>query len=126
MSTVGYAVVDVETTGLFPGRHDRVIEIGVVLVDREGRQVDEWSTLVNPARDLGPQHIHGIQSGDVLRAPTFAEIAGDLAARLTGRVVVAHNLNFDLRFLAAEYARLSTPVPLDYDRGLCTMLLSGS
>lgn len=126
MSTLGYAVVDVETTGLFPGRNDRVIEIGVVLADRDGRRVDEWSTLVNPARDLGPQHIHGIQSCDVRQAPSFADIAGDLAARLAGRVVVAHNLNFDVRFLAAEYARLGTPVPLDHDRGLCTMLLSGS
>jgi exonuclease len=80
MSSSGYAVVDVETTGLFPGRHDRVVEIGVVLADREGRQVDEWGTLVNPARDLGPQHIHGIRSSDVLCAPSFAEIAGDLGA----------------------------------------------
>lgn len=124
MSTAGYAVVDVETTGLFPGRHDRVVEIGVVLVDRDGRGVDEWSTLVNPARDLGPQHIHGIRAQDVLRAPSFAEVAGDLAARLAGRVVVGHNLNFDLRFLAAEYARINAAVPLEH--GLCTMLLSGS
>jgi DNA polymerase-3 subunit epsilon len=125
MSSLGYAVVDVETTGLFPGRHDRVVEIGVVLVDRDGRQVDEWGTLVNPARDLGPQHIHGIQSRDVLRAPSFAEISGDLAERLAGRVVVAHNLNFDLRFLIAEYERVKLTVPLDYERGLCTMILAG-
>src|SRR6476469_6131745 len=124
MSNLGYAVVDVETTGLFPGRHDRVVEIGVVLVDRAGRQVDEWGTLVNPARDLGPQHIHGIRSSDVLRAPSFAEIAGDLAARLAGRVVVAHNLSFDLRFLIAEFERVRLTVPLDYERGLCTMILA--
>jgi DNA polymerase-3 subunit epsilon len=124
MSTVEYAVVDIETTGLFPGRHDRVIEIGVVLVDRDGRQVDEWSTLVNPARDLGPQHIHGIQARDLVRAPSFADIAGDLAARLAGRVVVAHNLNFDARFLVAEYERINASASLDH--GLCTMLLSSS
>ncbi|MFL6127281.1 exonuclease domain-containing protein [Actinophytocola sp.] len=126
MSNVGYAVVDVETTGLFPGRHDRVVEIGVVLVDRDGRQVDEWGTLVNPARDLGPQHIHGIKAKDVLRAPSFADIAGDLAARLAGRVVVAHNLSFDLRFILTEYGRMGAPVPLVHERGLCTMALSGS
>jgi hypothetical protein len=40
--------------------------------------------LVNPARDLGPQHIHGIQSRDVLPAPFFADIAGDLAIGLAG------------------------------------------
>jgi DNA polymerase III subunit epsilon len=125
MSKNGYAVVDVETTGLFPGRHDRIVEIGVVLLDRDGRQTDEWGTLVNPARDLGPQHIHGIQSRDVLRAPSFADIAGDVAARLAGRAVVAHNLNFDLRFLLAEFGRVGIPAPLKYERGLCTMALSG-
>ena len=31
-----YAVVDLETTGLFPGRHDRIIEVGVVCIDEAG------------------------------------------------------------------------------------------
>jgi DNA polymerase-3 subunit epsilon len=125
MSEPGYAVVDLETTGLFPGRHDRVVEIGVVLVDRDGTTVGEWCSLVNPRRDLGPQHIHGIQARDVLRAPSFAEVAGDVAALLAGRVVVSHNLAFDTRFLVAEYARLGATAPLERERGLCTMHLSG-
>lgn len=33
----GYAVVDVETTGLFPGGHDRIAEIAIVQVDSDGR-----------------------------------------------------------------------------------------
>jgi DNA polymerase-3 subunit epsilon len=124
MSIAEYAVVDVETTGLFPGRHDRVVEIGVVLLDRNGVAVDEWCSLVNPGRDLGPQHIHGIRASEVREAPTFADIAGDLAQRLIGHVVVAHNLSFDIRFLSAEYHRIGAHVPLGYDRGICTMGLS--
>lgn len=125
MGSVGYVVVDVETTGLFSGRwHNRVVEIGVVHVDRDGAVADEWSTLVNPERDLGPQHVHGIQASDVRAAPTFAEVAGDLAARLAGRVVVAHNLGFDVRFLRYEYERLGLSVPLDVEFGLCTMAMS--
>ena len=54
-----YAVVDVETTGLFPGAHHRVAEVAVVQVDDTGRVTGEWSTLVNPGRDLGSQHVHG-------------------------------------------------------------------
>ena len=124
MST-GYAVVDVETTGLFTGRwHNRVVEVGVVHVDRDGVMTDEWCTLVNPERDLGPQHIHGVHASDVRMAPTFAELAGDLAARLAGRVVVAHNLGFDLRFLRYEYERVGLSVPLDIEFGLCTMAMS--
>jgi DNA polymerase-3 subunit epsilon len=121
----GYAVVDVETTGLFTGRwHNRVVEIGVVHVGRDGGITDEWCTLVNPERDLGPQHIHGVRASDVRDAPTFADLAGDVAARLDGRVVVAHNLGFDLRFLRYEYERLGLDVPLDVEFGLCTMALS--
>lgn len=125
MSNKGYAVIDVETTGLFPGRHDRVIEIGVILLDRDGARTGEWCSLVNPRRDLGPQHIHGILSKDVYHAPSFSDVAGDLGERLRGRTVVAHNLSFDIRFLIAEYERIGIRIPLDYASGLCTMRLSG-
>ncbi|MFD5826472.1 exonuclease domain-containing protein [Lentzea sp. NPDC060358] len=119
----GYAVVDVETTGLSPGHHHRVIEVAVVHVDGSGRRTDEWCTLVNPRRDLGAQRVHGISAAEVRRAPDFAGIAGELAARLSGRVLVAHNLSFDLRFLRAEFARLGHE--LAAGSGLCTMELSG-
>ncbi|MPZ83282.1 MAG: hypothetical protein GEV28_23970 [Actinophytocola sp.] len=125
MSNAEYAVVDTETTGLSPKYHHRIVEIGVVLVDRKGTLVDEWCSLVNPERDLGPQHIHGIRASDIRRAPTFADIAGDLAERLAGRVVVAHNLSFDLRFLTSEFLRIGAQVPLHHERGICTMSLSG-
>ncbi|GAB3460330.1 exonuclease domain-containing protein [Actinophytocola sediminis] len=126
MESVGYAVVDVETTGLFAGRwHNRIAEIGIVLVGRDGAITDEWSTLVNPERDLGPQHVHGIQASDVRLAPTFADIAPDVAMFLKGRVIVAHNLAFDARFLRYEFDRLGLSVPVDVELGLCTMNLSG-
>ncbi|NUT50453.1 MAG: hypothetical protein HOV94_24570 [Saccharothrix sp.] len=121
----GYAVVDVETTGLNPGWNHRVVEIAVVGVDPGGRVVDEWCTLVNPERDLGPRHVHGITAGEARRAPTFAEIAGDLGARLAGRLVVGHNVSFDLGFLLAEYRRAGVDAPLTADAGLCTMKLAG-
>jgi DNA polymerase-3 subunit epsilon len=56
-----------------------------------------------------------------LRAPTFDLVAEELAALLTGRVVVAHNLRVDGTFLAAGYAWLGYRVPLGHI-GLCTML----
>ncbi|MGM1064617.1 exonuclease domain-containing protein, partial [Saccharothrix sp. Mg75] len=119
---MGYAVVDVETTGFAARRADRVVEVAVVRVDDGGRITDEWCTLVNPGRDLGPQHVHRISAADVWHAPSFAEVAGALAERLAGRVVVAHNLAFDARFLAAEFARAGVDVEVD---GLCTMRLAG-
>jgi len=117
----GYAVVDTETTGFAAGGRDRVVEVAVVLLDEDGLVTGEWCTLVNPARDLGPQHIHRISAAEVWHAPTFAEVAGSLAAQLSNRVLVAHNLSFDARFLAAEFGRLGVEWPT---AGLCTMKLA--
>lgn len=119
-----YAVIDLETTGLRPGWHDRVVEVAVVQVDAAGSVEHEWCTLINPGRDLGPQHIHGIRAVEVLDAPTFLEIAGHLGQLLAGRILVAHNVRFDGLFLTAEYQRLGVPVPVDPEYGLCTMALA--
>ncbi|MDX6236641.1 MAG: polymerase subunit epsilon [Kribbellaceae bacterium] len=120
-----YAVIDTETTGLSPGHRHRVIEIAVVLLDAQGRVEGEWVTLLNPQRDLGPQHIHGILTSDVLAAPDFADVARHLAGLLAGRMVVGHNVEFDLGFLRAEFARLGVAVPLITERAMCTMALAG-
>lgn len=71
----GYTVVDVETTGLVPERADRIVELAVTYVSHDGQVQDHWSTLVNPQRDVGPTRIHGITPSDVLKAPTFQELA---------------------------------------------------
>ncbi|GAA1555086.1 hypothetical protein GCM10009678_42610 [Actinomadura kijaniata] len=118
----GYAVVDVETTGLRPGRHDRIIEVGIVQVDPSGRITREWGTLVNPGRDLGPQRIHRISARDVRHAPSFPDIAGTVAGLLRGRVLTAHNLRFDQSFLYTEFRRAGVAAPLrDPENGVCTM-----
>lgn len=118
----GFAVVDFETTGILPAYHHRVVEIGVTHVDLDGTVTGHWETLINPDRDLGPQHIHGISAAQVRQAPYFADIAADFAALLTDRVFVAHNAAFDLRFLSAEFQRagywMTEAVP-----HLCTMHL---
>lgn len=123
MSGPGFAVIDFETTGLFPGGHDRVIEVAVVHVSTDGRVEGEWETLVNPGRDLGPQHIHHVRAADVLNAPTFAQIAPQLVALLEGRVLVAHNASFDTRFLLAELERAGQR-PATGVVSLCTMQLA--
>ncbi|WP_051703944.1 exonuclease domain-containing protein [Glycomyces sp. NRRL B-16210] len=114
-----YAVLDVETTGLM--NKDRVVEIAIAHVDGDGRVTDRWETLVNPMRDLGPQELHGIRAADARKAPVFEEIAGDVVARLSGRIPVAHNLSFDDRLLFHEYLRLGHDLPRLSDFGVCTM-----
>lgn len=121
----GYTVVDLETTGLFPQKHDRIIEIGIVSVSDDGEIVDEWSTLLNPGRDVGPTEIHGITARDVLDAPTFADVAHHVIGAFSGRTLVAHNARFDTQFLDYEFERagLATRPPTP---SLCTMQLSSA
>ncbi|MGW2783505.1 DEDDh family exonuclease [Streptomyces populi] len=116
----GYAVVDVETTGL--ARDDRIISAAVYRLDARGEVEDHWYTMVNPERDPGPVWIHGLTSEMLEGAPLFGEVAEEFAARLDGRVLVAHNAVFDWSMIAREYARAGREAPVR--RRLCTIALS--
>jgi DNA polymerase-3 subunit epsilon len=117
-----FAVVDLETTGVYPGGHDRIVEIAIVRMTPRFEIEEEWVTLVNPQRDIGRTDIHGIAAGDVTKAPLFGEVVGDIASRLTETIVVGHHLRFDLGFLSAEFARNGIALPTL--PGLCTLRLA--
>lgn len=108
---IGFAVLDFETTGLFPARGDRVVEVGVVVLDTECRVVDEWSTLINPGISVAATHVHGLSNEDLRGAPTFVDVVDQINERFRGRILVGHNVSFDLDFLALEYARSGWAVP---------------
>jgi DNA polymerase-3 subunit epsilon len=111
VATATVAVVDSETTGLYP-RADRLVEISVVRSEPGAQPEVVINTLINPQRPVGATEIHGITDEDVADAPTFADIAGDVANALTGCVVAAYNVYFDIRFLNDEFARVGLkPLP---------------
>jgi DNA polymerase-3 subunit epsilon len=114
------AFVDLETTG-GTASEDRITEVGIIEVDEDG--VREWSSLVNPQAHI-PEFIEsltGISNAMVENAPTFAELADDIHARLADRIFIAHNARFDHGFLKNEFTRTGhdfrPPV-------LCTVRLS--
>ncbi len=124
MSNDRIAVIDVETTGLFPWRHDRIVEIGIVVCSPDGQVHTEFDSLINPNRDMGPASIHRIAAGDVLRAPTFADLAGDILQILRDTMIVAgHNVSFDRAFLVHEFMLAGVTLP-DFPV-LCTYRLLG-
>ncbi|MCX2949688.1 DEAD/DEAH box helicase [Lentzea sp. NEAU-D7] len=114
-----FAVVDLETTGFAPRRRDRIIEIAIVRLAPDGTVLSEWSSVVDPQRGVNASWVHGLTDADVVGAPTFAEIAHEVAAQLDGVVLVAHNLPFERRFLEAELERAD--LRLTSAAGLCTM-----
>ena len=64
-----FVVIDCETTGL--GRHDRIVEIAALTLDpKTWELVDEYDTLINPERDLGPV---GLLEEGALRASVNPE-----------------------------------------------------
>ena len=126
LHTLPYVVVDVETTGGQPATGDRVTEVAAVVVDGTEATL-AFHSLINPGRPI-PWHITrltGIDDAMVRDAPRFADVAGELAAHLAGRIFVAHNARFDFGFLRAEFARVA-PAPLDelVAGQLCTVRLA--
>jgi DNA polymerase III subunit epsilon len=113
--------LDLETTGATPLK-DRITEIGLVRFEY-GIEVCRWQTLVNPETTIPPfiQNLTGITNEMVQDAPTFAEIADELAAYLEGSVMAAHNVRFDLGFLKSEYRRIGQTLK---QKVLCTVKLS--
>lgn len=106
LASLSYVVVDVETTGMRAWGGDRVTEIAAVVV-RDGVVVEEFATLINPERPI-PRRITELTHIDaamVRHAPRFGDVCDDVLRVLEGHVFVAHNAEFDWRFVSAEVAR---------------------
>lgn len=117
-----YVVFDLETTGLSPKAGDRVIEIGAVVVEK-GRLGAEFHSLVHTEQPMhwAARKVHGISPADLAAAPLAAEIFPVFREFIGDSPLIAHNLPFDLRFLASELSRFSlAPVR----PGFCTLQLS--
>jgi len=105
-----FAVIDVETTGLDPAR-ERIVEIAIVRTDELGQPIDHWTTRLDPGVPMRATHVHGITDAEVAGAPRFADLAITIGTALQDLVVVAHNAEFDLSFLRAEFTRAGMPLP---------------
>jgi DNA polymerase III subunit epsilon len=104
-------VLDTETTGLDPADGHRIVEIACIeLVNHVPSGVD-FHRYVNPERqmDADALAVHGITDAMLADKPRFADIAGEFLAFLGDARVVAHNAEFDLRFLNHELRLAGLP-----------------
>lgn len=87
-----FVAVDVETAN---PQMASICQVGLVAFDL-GEPAWTWQTLVDPEDYFDPWNvaIHGITGDMVVGSPNFVAIYHDLAARLSGRVVVCHT-SFD-------------------------------
>jgi DNA polymerase III epsilon subunit family exonuclease len=100
------AVLDVETTGASADFGHRVIELGIVRLER-GKVVAEYQQLIDPQRRVSPgvTALTGISQRMVDGQPTFASQLPVALGLLNGAAVMGHNVRFDLSFLRKEFRR---------------------
>jgi DNA polymerase-3 subunit epsilon len=121
MLTDRFAVLDVETTSGDP-RVGEVMEVAVIALDGLHERL-RWDSLVRPSGRIPPfiRRFTGITDGMVASAPRFHEVVRALETLTQDRIVVAHNVRFDMTALAHEFAR--TGLVFDRDT-VCTERLS--
>jgi DNA polymerase III subunit epsilon len=115
LEEAAYVVVDLETTGLSPGR-SRICEIGAARVERL-EHAGTFQTLVRPGERLpaAVAALTGLADTELRRAPQPAVAVRRFLAFADDAVLVAHNARFDLAFLDREVEcltgrRLAGPV----------------
>jgi DNA polymerase III epsilon subunit family exonuclease len=103
---IPFVVFDFETTGL-KADDEEIIEIGAVKI-KGGEEIAEYSVLVNPLKAIPSQAsaVNKIYDKDVANAPTLVEVLPAFLRFISGSVLVAHNANFDCRFLSAAIRKL--------------------
>lgn len=123
LSSLSFAVVDVEATGGGVYRGDRITEIAIVTV-KDGAIQNVYETLVNPERSIPPfvSRLTNITWDMVRDKHTFRGVADDVLRALDGQIFVAHNAAFDWRFVSAEVTRATGRTLTG--RRLCTVRLA--
>jgi DNA polymerase-3 subunit epsilon len=118
-------VLDTETTGLDPSDGHRIIELCCLELDNHLPTGRVYHTLIQPERDIPEDsvRVHGLTAEKLADAPVFAAIADELLGFIGDSRLVIHNAEFDLKFLNAEFAKLSQP-PLPPDRGVDTIAIA--
>ena len=109
-------VFDTETTGL-DNQADRVIEIGAVELENRFPTGRSFHAYINPqGRAIHPdaEAVHGISATFLSDKPTMNEVADQFLEFVGDGTLVAHNANFDMGFMNAEFARIGlAPFPND-------------
>jgi DNA polymerase-3 subunit epsilon len=101
-------VFDTETTGFDPFSGDRLVEIGCVEVENFIPTGKLYHQYINPERDMpaAAEAVHGLSAAYLRDFPTFAEVCADFMDFVGDKKLVAHNAEFDMRFINYEIKKL--------------------
>jgi len=118
-------VFDTETTGLDPAEGHRVVEIGCLELLNMIPTGQTFHAYLDPQRDMPEEafRVHGISASFLAGKPVFADIAENFLAFIGDATLVAHNAEFDLRFINAELVRHGAE-PIHSDRIVDTLAMA--
>lgn len=118
-------VLDTETTGLDPAGGDRIVEIAAVEVINGSVTNNKFHVYVNPERDMPDSafKVHGISYDFLIDKPIFSTVVSAFLEFIGTDPIVAHNADFDIKFINAELARVGLP-PVDNSRVIDTLALA--
>ena len=97
-----FVVFDFETTGI-DFTSDCITEIGAVKIV-DGVISEKFTTLINPQMKIREETVklNGIDDEMVKDKPPFAKVSGDIYKFFEGAILVAHNAEFDFKFLKRQ------------------------
>ena len=118
-------VLDTETTGLDPASGHRIVEIGAIELLNVIPTGQTFHVYLDPERDMPEEafRVHGLSLEFLTGKPLFSAISAELIEFLDEAKIVAHNAEFDMRFLNAELARLDLE-PIGGHRVIDTLALA--
>jgi DNA polymerase III subunit epsilon len=118
-------VFDTETTGLDPSKGDRVVEIGAVEILNLIPTGRVFHVYIDPERDMPEEafRVHGLSREFLSQHKKFAQIAQEFVDFIEDSPLVAHNADFDVRFINAEFSLLKLP-SLAADRIIDTLAMA--
>jgi DNA polymerase-3 subunit epsilon len=118
-------VFDTETTGLDPAQGHRVVEIGAIEISNLIATGRIFHAYINPERDMPEEafRVHGLSREFLADHKNFAGVIDEFLAFIEDLPLIAHNAEFDVRFLNAEFAKLDRS-PLEPSRIVDTLSMA--
>jgi DNA polymerase III subunit epsilon len=114
LADLTFTVFDTETTGFAPDEGDEIVAIGAVhVVGGRLRRHETFERLVDPRRRVPEtaSAVHGITTEMVQGQPPLEQVLPSFARFAEDRVLVGHNVGFDMSFLRAREARTGVRFP---------------
>ena len=99
-------VYDVESTGT-DTTEDRIIQIAAMRIDKDGNEIERFERFINPGKSVGTsQLVHGFTDEYLAEHGESPNVVLEAFKEFShNRIIVGHNVNYDISILSHELAR---------------------